>query len=58
MGGYSKWLILQDQELSRLKPIFSDPPEVIGGFMEKEAKVVMDLTPLWMFGSDAKARLK
>ena len=37
-----------------LKPIFSDPPENVGGFIEKEAKAVMDMTPLWMFGSDAK----
>lgn len=54
VGGYSKWPILQDTELSSLKPIFSDPPEVLGGFMEKEAKAVMDKTPLWMFGTDAK----
>lgn len=54
VGGYSKWPILQDTGLSLLKPIFSDPPEILGGFMEKEAKVVMDQTPLWMFGSDAK----
>jgi tRNA(adenine34) deaminase len=53
MGGHSKWPILQDMDLAQLKPIFSDPPEVIGGFMEKEAKAVMDTTPLWMFGSDA-----
>ena len=53
VGGYSKWPILQDAELGKMKPIFSDPPEVVGGFMEKEAKVVMDQTPLWMFGSDA-----
>ncbi|SRR5258706_3893955 len=56
VGGYSKWPILQDTELSALKPIFSDPPEVIGGFMEREAKAVMNKTPLWMFGSDAKSQ--
>jgi tRNA(adenine34) deaminase len=54
VGGYSKWPILQDKELSRMKPIFADPPEVIGGFMENEAKTVMDMTPLWMFGTHAK----
>jgi tRNA(adenine34) deaminase len=58
VGGYSKWPILQDKELSELKPIFSDAPEVIGGFMENEAKIVMDKTPLWMFGTDAKTKLK
>lgn len=58
VGGYSKWPILQDSELSDLKPIFSDPPEIVGGFMEEEAKIVMDTTPLWMFGRNAKARLR
>lgn len=57
VGGYSKWPILQDVELSLLKPIFSDPPEILGGFMEKEAQAVMDMTPLWMFGSNAKLRI-
>ncbi len=57
VGGYSKWPILQDIELGMLKPISSDPPEILGGFMEKEARVVMDMTPLWMFGSDAKLRV-
>ena len=56
VGGYSKWAILQDKEISELKPIFSKPPEVLGGFMEAEAKAVMEKTPLWMFGNDAKSR--
>jgi tRNA(adenine34) deaminase len=56
VGGYSKWPILQDTELGLLKPIFSDPPEILGGFMEEEAKAVMDKTPLWMFGSNAKSK--
>ena len=38
VGGYSKWPILQDQELSRLKPIFSDPPEVIGVLWKKKPR--------------------
>ena len=58
VGGYSKWPILQDTELSILKPIFSEPPEILGGFMEKEAKAVMDKTPLWMFGSKARQEFK
>jgi tRNA(adenine34) deaminase len=53
MGGYSKWSILQDEGLAAFKPIFSDPPEVCSGFMETEAKAVMDQTALWMFGSNA-----
>lgn len=58
VGGYSQWPILQDTELSILKPIFSDPPEILGEFMEKEAKAVMDMTPLWMFGSEAKLKMR
>jgi len=54
VGGFSKWPILQDLELGKLKPIFGDPPEVVAGFMEKEAQVVMDQTPLWMFGTHAE----
>ena len=56
VGGYSKWPILQDTEISELKPIFSNPPEVLAGFMEAEAKIVMEKTSLWMFGNDAKSR--
>lgn len=54
MGGYSKWPILQDTGLTAFYPIFGHPPEVTGGFMEAEAKVVMSKTPLWMFGGDVK----
>jgi tRNA(adenine34) deaminase len=54
MGGYSRWDILKDEGLSPLTPFFSDPPEVIGGFMEQEAAQVMNQTPLWMFGSTVK----
>jgi tRNA(adenine34) deaminase len=54
MGGYSKWSILQDEGLAVFKPIFSDPPEVCGGYLETEAKAVMNQTPLWMFGSEAR----
>jgi tRNA(adenine34) deaminase len=54
VGGFSKWPILQDKQLSLLKPIFSDPPLVVAGFMEAEANAVMAQTPLWMFGSDAR----
>lgn len=49
MGGHSKWPILQDEGLSSLKPIFSDPPVVLGGFMETDAKKVMDSTPLGVY---------
>ena len=50
MGGFSRWPILKDTELSKLSPFFSTPPEIIGGFLEEEAKKVMDQSLLWMFG--------
>jgi tRNA(adenine34) deaminase len=50
MGGFSRWPILADTDLSTLTPFFSTPPEIIGGFLEEEAKKVMDQSPLWMFG--------
>jgi tRNA(adenine34) deaminase len=54
VGGYTKWQILQDTEISTLTPYFTSPPEVIGGILEREAKDVLDQTPLWMFGSHVK----
>lgn len=50
MGGFTKWDILQDDELEKFKPFFGNPPEVSAGFMETESKKVMDGTPFWMFG--------
>ena len=38
MGGQSKWNILQDKGLSKIKPFFSDEPEVVSGVLEKECK--------------------
>jgi tRNA(adenine34) deaminase len=52
VGGYTKWPVLQDQEISQFKAFFGEPPEIIGGVLESEAKKVLDQTPLWMFGSD------
>lgn len=54
VGGYSKWPILQDEEITQFSEYFSQPPEVLSGIMETEAKAVFDLASLWMFGSDAK----
>lgn len=54
MGGYSKWDILADTELSHFPPFFASPPEVVGPVLEKEAKAVFDKTPLWMFGTHAR----
>ncbi|MBO6517436.1 MAG: nucleoside deaminase [Bacteroidia bacterium] len=58
MGGHSKWSILQDTEISQFNPFFSTPPQVVNGFMEAEAKKVMDGTIFWMFGKDAKTKGK
>lgn len=54
MGGFTKWEILQDDELEQFKPFFGSPPEVVSSFMEAESKSVMDNTPFWMFGSNPK----
>jgi tRNA(adenine34) deaminase len=54
MGGYSKWDILRDKEISQFKPYFTERPEVISGVLESEAKKVFNKTPLWMFGSKAR----
>lgn len=58
MGGYSKWNILEDDELTNFADFFSKPPVVIGGVLEEEALKVFEDTPLWMFGSKAKKRLE
>lgn len=55
VGGYSKWPILQDEEIKRFAPFFKEPPEVTAGVLEPEAKAVFDRTPMWMFGSNARA---
>lgn len=54
MGGFTKWNILQDEEIEQFKPFFGKPPEVIAGFLESESKEIMNDTPFWMFGSDVK----
>jgi tRNA(adenine34) deaminase len=54
MGGYSKWKILQDTDLTKFNLFFGTPPEVTGGFMEAEATQVMKGTIFWMFGKDPK----
>jgi len=52
MGGFSKFGILQDAELSNAMPeFFGDPPEIIGGVLVREAeKVWRNCNPLvWAF---------
>ncbi|HPD44622.1 MAG TPA: nucleoside deaminase [Candidatus Woesebacteria bacterium] len=38
MGGYSHWKILKDKKLAKIKPFYTEPPQVKGGILEKEAK--------------------
>lgn len=39
MGGLSKWNVLNDSGLSAAIPeVFAPPPEIVSGYMEKEAK--------------------
>jgi len=38
MGGFSRWNILKDKGLSKIKPFFADEPKVVGGVLEKECK--------------------
>ncbi|MDB4107792.1 nucleoside deaminase [Bacteroidia bacterium] len=47
MGGFSKWPILQDIELTEIQPFFGSPPIVEGGILEKEAHEVMRGTIFW-----------
>ena len=42
MGGYSKWNILEDKSLAKFKPIFSNPPKIVTGILEKEAMIVFE----------------
>lgn len=48
MGGVSKWNVLADEDLSRSMPeVFAPPPEIVGGFMAKEAEqALLDWNPL------------
>ncbi|MBU1075028.1 nucleoside deaminase [Patescibacteria group bacterium] len=54
LGGYTKWSILQDEEMTQFEKYFSPPPTIVAGILENEAKKVFDQTPLWMFGSKIK----
>lgn len=56
MGGYSKWKILQDDELTKFPGFFGEPPEVVAGFLEEEARNVFDEFPPFagVFGSGAE----
>jgi len=59
MGGYSKWKILQDNELSYFDKFFGKPPEVVSGILESDAKKVFNNFPLLagVFGSKVKNKI-
>jgi len=48
MGGFSRWNVLRDCELSNVMPeAFSEPPEVVAGFLAHEAeRVWIEWNPL------------
>jgi tRNA(adenine34) deaminase len=48
MGGVSKWNVLADNGLNAAMPeVFSPPPEIISGFMAKEAEqALIEWNPL------------
>ena len=48
MGGVSKWNVLADTDLNTAMPeVFSPPPEIVAGFMAKEAEqALMEWNPL------------
>jgi hypothetical protein len=54
IGGHCKWKMLQDTDLTKFNLFFGKSPEVIGSFMEAEAKQVMEGTIFWLFGKDPK----
>ena len=45
---------VEDAGLEQFPPYFGKCPEVIGSVLEAEARAVLDQTPLWMFGSQAR----
>jgi tRNA(adenine34) deaminase len=48
MGGVSKWNVLGDEDLSRALPeVFAPPPEIVAGFMARDAEqALLDWNPL------------
>src|SRR3954452_7899629 len=56
MGGVSKWPVLTDRDLSDAMPeVFAAPPEILAGFMAKEAEdALLKTSPV--VGQTMKAR--
>src|SRR5512139_870562 len=48
MGGVTKWNVLNDTDISTAMPeVFAPPPEIVSGFMEKEAEqALIEWSPL------------
>ena len=51
MGGFSKWQVLQDPEITQFEKYFGPVPEVVGGILEEKSKKIFMDFGLWMFGS-------
>jgi len=56
MGGVSKWPVLADQDISSVMPeVFAAPPEIVAGFMAREAEeALLKASPV--IGRAMKAR--
>ena len=56
MGGVSKWPVLTDRDISDAMPeVFAAPPEILAGFMAKEAEdALLKTSPV--VGQTMKAR--
>src|SRR3954449_3331095 len=56
MGGVSKWPVLTDRDISDAMPeVFAEPPEIVAGFMAKEAEdALLKASPV--IGRAMKAR--
>jgi tRNA(adenine34) deaminase len=52
MGGFSKWAVLSDREISDVMPqVFGDVPQISGGLMYRDAAAVWrSWNPLFWFG--------
>lgn len=57
VGGYTKWNILQDQQLSTINPFFSSSPTLIFNIMYSEIKTFMDTTLFGQYFGTCKTKI-
>ncbi len=51
MGGFSKWQVLQDSEITQFEKYFGPIPEILGGVLEEESRKIFSDFGMWMFGN-------